>query len=73
MRRSNLLVLVTYYWNENLLFQEQAIERDQELEEYQKELNKWKQEALNKDKMNKSENRLQKEVGIKGGNQWGHI
>jgi len=65
--------LVAYYWNENLLFQEQAIERDQELEEYQKELNKWKREALIKDKMNKSENRLQKEVGVKGGNQWGHI
>ncbi|XP_052094804.1 A-kinase anchor protein 9-like isoform X6 [Mytilus californianus] len=41
---------------------EQTIEREQEQEEFQREINKWKQESLNKDKLNKTEGRLQKEV-----------
>ncbi|XP_063421715.1 A-kinase anchor protein 9-like isoform X4 [Mytilus trossulus] len=41
---------------------EQTIEREQEQEEFTREINKWKQESVNKDKLNKTEGRLQKEV-----------
>ncbi|XP_071157946.1 A-kinase anchor protein 9-like isoform X3 [Mytilus edulis] len=42
--------------------EEQTIEREQEQEEFTREINKWKQESQNKDKLNKTEGRLQKEV-----------
>ena len=43
-------------------FQEQTNERDQEHEDYQKELDKWKKIVQDIDKHNGAESRLQREV-----------
>ena len=45
------------------MFQEQANEREQEHEDYQKELDKWKKIVQDIEKQNGSDKRLQTEVG----------
>lgn len=45
-----------------LVFQEQTIEREQEREEYQREVDRWKKVIQDKEKKEQQENRLQREV-----------
>ncbi len=49
----------------NVSIQEQALEREQEREDFQKEVDKLQVQVKQKEKQENQEHRLQREVGIK--------